>query len=87
MASFTLGASMASSKECQAWLAERNWFAAEIAPSDVRSYSDVLREDDSVRRRWLKQLPTHQRSVKSGNRWVWVSAEELERIRVSSPSR
>ena len=82
-ASFVLGASTLVSKEYEAWLAERRWFAAEFAASDVRSYSDLLPDDDALRRRWLRQLPTYQRSVRLGARWAWVSAEEL----TSFPSR
>jgi hypothetical protein len=59
----------APSPELTQWLLQREWSLAEIS-------TEAFIADDVVRRKWLRDLPTLQRSVRRGNRWLWLSTEE-----------
>ncbi|HEV2619014.1 MAG TPA: hypothetical protein VGU23_03650, partial [Acidobacteriaceae bacterium] len=45
----------------------------------------VIGGDDRVRRRWIERVPQYLREARSGGRWIWLSDEERERLRLLAP--
>jgi hypothetical protein len=72
-----IGESLKPSPKLEHWLLQRQWNGVEVA-------SVKLVADDRVRSKWVRDLAAHQRSVRGGNRWVWLSAEEVSGIEESS---
>jgi urocanate hydratase len=54
--------------------------AAELRALDERVLA-ILPADDLVRRRWTQRVPKYLREARSDGRWVWLTEEELKRLR------
>lgn len=71
-ADFALRAGNALSEELQGWLRERGWAEREVGAEAAF--------EDAVRSRWMRELAKHQRSVRGGLRWVWLTPDEAEEL-------
>ncbi|HZL27839.1 MAG TPA: hypothetical protein VFC39_15035 [Acidobacteriaceae bacterium] len=70
-----LGNSTEPSRQLASWLSQRAWSPVEIvAPKHAGSAGDRIRQ------RWLRDLSKYQRSVRQGNRWMWLSPEEEQDV-------
>ena len=61
--------------ELNGWLSRRGWSAAELS-----SPTFDLPPDDRARQKWLRDLPSHQRSVRQSKRWIWLTDAERSAI-------
>jgi len=57
------------------WLSRCGWAAAELSSPMLD-----LPPDDRARQKWLRDLPSHQRSVRQCKRWMWMTDTERSAI-------
>ncbi|HZL29292.1 MAG TPA: hypothetical protein VFC39_22400 [Acidobacteriaceae bacterium] len=55
------------------WLSQRAW-----SPVEIVLPKQAAPGTDRIRQRWLRDLSKYQRSVRQGNRWMWLSPEEKQ---------